>query len=190
MVQRTPAYIRCKPEIDPVAEFISKWLPAWLAVRINRWRAVLLGAYFYHYCLRFPDRAKRQIKSGMYKQVEGVMSKDEFERHFSPPYDPWQRRICFSPGSDLFGAIKSGKASVVTGQIDHFTEKGINMKGREHVEADFIITATGFTLQHNFPFSTMKVIVDEKEYRASEHLIYSGFMFSDVPNFAFIIGTQ
>ena len=52
MVQRTPTYIRCKPEIDPVAEFMNKWLPAWLAVRINRWRAVLLGALFYQYCIR------------------------------------------------------------------------------------------------------------------------------------------
>ena len=53
MVQRTPTYIRCKPEIDPVAEFMNKWLPEWLAVRINRWRAVLLGALFYQYCIRY-----------------------------------------------------------------------------------------------------------------------------------------
>ena len=39
-------------EIDPVAQFLMNWLPAWLAVRINRWKAVLLGALFYQYCVR------------------------------------------------------------------------------------------------------------------------------------------
>ena len=42
-----------KPEVDPVAEFLNRWLPAWLAVRINRWKAVLLGALFYQYCVRY-----------------------------------------------------------------------------------------------------------------------------------------
>ena len=61
-------------------------------------------------------------------------------------------------------------------------------KSGEHIDADFIISATGLTMQHNFPFSTIKVIVDGKEYKASDHLIYNGIMISDVPNFAFIIG--
>ena len=62
------------------------------------------------------------------------------------------------------------------------------MKGGEHIEADFIISATGFTLQHNYPFSTIKVSVDGEEYRASKHIIYNGIMISDVPNMAFIMG--
>ena len=44
-----------------------------------------------------------------------------------------------------------------TGQIDRLTEKGIQMKDGEHIDADFIISATGLTLQHNYPFSTIKV---------------------------------
>ena len=62
------------------------------------------------------------------------------------------------------------------------------MQSGEHVAAEFIISATGFTMQHNFPFSTMRVTVDGEEYRAADHLIYNGIMISDVPNFAFIIG--
>ena len=53
MVQRTPTYIRCKPEIDPVADFMIRWLPTWLAAKVIRWRAVLLNAYFYQYCIRY-----------------------------------------------------------------------------------------------------------------------------------------
>ena len=68
------------------------------------------------------------------------------------------------------------------------TETGIRMKSGEHIEADFIISATGLTMQQNFPFSTMKVTIDGKEYIAADHLLYNAFMVSDVPNFAFIIG--
>ena len=55
---------------------------------------------------RFPGRAKRLIKRGMYEQVEGVLSEEEFERHFSPPYNPWQQRLCLAPANDFFGAIR------------------------------------------------------------------------------------
>ena len=85
------------------------------------------------------------------------MSKEEFEKHFTPPYYPWQQRFCLAPGGDFFEPIRDGKASIVTDHIDHLTETGIQMKNGQHVEADFIISATGLTLQKNFPFSTMKV---------------------------------
>ena len=62
------------------------------------------------------------------------------------------------------------------------------MKGGQHVDADFIIAATGLTMQQNFPFSTIKVNIDGQEYKAAEHLIYNAVMISDVPNFGFIIG--
>ena len=42
----------------------------------------------------------------MFKQVRGVMKKEEFEKHFSPPYDPWTQRLCLSPGGDFFAAIR------------------------------------------------------------------------------------
>ena len=52
MVQRTPTYIAAKPKIDPIANFVNTWLPESIAVRVNRWKAVLLGALFYQYCTR------------------------------------------------------------------------------------------------------------------------------------------
>ena len=61
-------------------------------------------------------------------------------------------------------------------------------KSGEHIDADFIISATGLTLQHNYPFSTIKVTIDGEEYKANEHIIYNGIMINDVPNMAFIIG--
>jgi len=188
MVQRTPTYIAAKPKIDPIANFVNTWLPESIAVRVNRWKAVLLGALFYQYCTRYPESAKRLIKKGMFKEVSSVMSEKEFEKHFSPPYNPWEQRFCLAPGGDFFAPIREGKATIVTGHINTLTETGIEMKSGEKVEADFIISATGLTMQHNFPFSTMKVTIDGEAYKAPDHLMYNGIMIGDVPNFAFIMG--
>jgi cation diffusion facilitator CzcD-associated flavoprotein CzcO len=64
--------------------------------------------------------------------------------HFTPAYRPWQQRIAFVPNGDLFEGIKSGKASVVTDTIDRFVPEGIRLASGDVLEADSIITATGF----------------------------------------------
>ena len=57
------------------------------------------------------------------------------------------RAVCAVPNADLFKALASGGASIVTDQIDTFTEKGILLKSGREIEADIIITATGLNLQ-------------------------------------------
>ena len=54
----------------------------------------------------------------------------DVETHFTPSYNPWDQRLCLVPNSDLFAAIRSGKASVVTDQIERFTETGIALDVR------------------------------------------------------------
>eukprot|EP00092_Neocalanus_flemingeri_P089737 GFUD01113588.1.p1 GENE.GFUD01113588.1~~GFUD01113588.1.p1 ORF type:complete len:311 (+),score=74.32 GFUD01113588.1:52-933(+) len=188
MVQRTPSYIAALQEVDPWANFVNDWLPQNIAMRINKWKAYLQGALFYQYCTRYPDSAIKEIKAGMFSEVSSVMGREEFDRHFTPPYNPWEQRLCLAPGGDFFRPIREGKATMVTGHIDHLTENGIQMKNGNHVEADLIISATGLTIQPNFPFSTIKVSIDGEPYKASTHLIYNGIMISDVPNLAFIVG--
>ena len=157
MIQRTPTYIGAKPEIDPISNFFNTWLPVSLATRINRFKAVMLGWILFHYCMLFPNHAKKRVKGMMYDQVKSVMSESEFDKHFTPPYNPWQQRFCLAPGGDFFKPIRERKASIVTGHIDHFTKNGIQMKNGEFVQADMIICSTGLTLQKNMPFSTIEV---------------------------------
>ena len=85
-------------------------------------------------------------------------------------------------------SYRDGKATMVTGHIETFTETGIEMKTGEKVEADFIISATGLTMQGNFPFSTIKVSIDGEAYNAPDHMVYNSVMLNDVPNFAFVVG--
>lgn len=188
MVQRTPTYIAARPVIDPVADFFKRWLPESIAVRINRYKAVILGALFYQYCSRYPESAKKYVRKMMFKEVKSVMSEEEFNKHFTPPYNPWEQRFCLAPGGDFYQSLRAGKASIVTGHIDKLTEQGILMKDGTLVEADFIISSTGLTMQQNFPFSTIKAKIDGKEYKAADHCIYNGIMIDDVPNMAFIVG--
>ena len=48
--------------------------------------------------------------------------------------------MCLVPDGDFFQAIRDGRSSIATGQIDHFTKNGIQMKNGKHVEADLDAT--------------------------------------------------
>ncbi|MBK8588433.1 MAG: NAD(P)/FAD-dependent oxidoreductase [Sandaracinaceae bacterium] len=89
------------------------------------------------------------------------------------------------PDGDLFKSSRSGKVSVVTDTIETFTEKGVRLHSGQELEADIIVTATGFTLQM---MGGATLVVDGKEVRLSEKMTYKGMMLSDVPNSAFTIG--
>ena len=109
----------------------------------------------------------------------------DIETHFTPKYRPWQQRLAFIPDGDLFRGIAAGKASVVTDQIDRFTSKGILLKSGQQLEADIIITATGFNL---CVLGDIAFSVDGKPVDFSESVGYRGFMFTGVPNMAWVFG--
>ena len=62
--------------------------------------------YQHYHHIRYPESAKRLIKKGMFKEVSSVMSEKEFEKHFTPPYNPWEQRFCLAPGGDFFAPIR------------------------------------------------------------------------------------
>ena len=110
------------------------------------------------FCVWFPNSARKLLKTLMFREISPGMSKEEFEKHFSPPYNPFDQRLCLAPAGNFFKPLKEKKANIVTSHIDHFTRNGIEMKNGEFVAADFVILATGLKLQTNFPFSTIQVI--------------------------------
>ena len=89
------------------------------------------------------------------------------------------------PDGDIFEKVKAGKASVVTDEIERFTEKGILLKSGQELEADIVVTATGFSLSvlGDIPFS-----VDGKAVNWADTVTYRGMMFSGVPNMAWVFG--
>lgn len=60
--------------------------------------------------------------------AESALDKNTpIDPHFTPSFKPWDQRLCFVPDGDVFTALRSGKASVVTGHIENVTESGINL---------------------------------------------------------------
>jgi len=114
------------------------------AHRLARWKNVGLTMYFYNLARLKPDFTKRMILRGVREQLG---SNSDVARHFTPTYNPWDQRLCLVPDADFFKAIRSGKASVVTDQIDTFTETGTQLRSGERLDADIIVTATGLNVK-------------------------------------------
>lgn len=109
----------------------------------------------------------------------------DVDRHFNPSYRPWQQRVAVVPDGDLFTAIRSGKASVVTDSIERFDATGIQLASGEHLDADIIVTATGFNLKL---FGGVPFRVDGEPVDFSRRVAYRGVMIEGVPNMAYLLG--
>jgi cation diffusion facilitator CzcD-associated flavoprotein CzcO len=105
--------------------------------------------------------------------------------HFTPRYRPWRQRIAFIPDGDLFQAVREGKASVVTDEIDRFNQTGIQLKSGRQLDADIVVTATGFNLN---VLGDIDFSIDSKPLVFADTVTYRGMMFTDVPNLAWVFG--
>jgi cation diffusion facilitator CzcD-associated flavoprotein CzcO len=182
MLQRSPTYIVSMPAQDKIANWLRGKMPAMWAYRLSRWKNVALTMYIYQLARRRPN----YVKAGLLKLVREQLGPDyDVATHFTPRYNPWEQRLCLVPDGDMFQAIKTGRASVVTGQIETFTEKGIRLKSGEELEADIVVTATGLVLQ---AFGGAEILVDGRGVELSKALAYKGVMLSGVPNMASVFG--
>jgi monooxygenase len=180
MLQRSPTYIASLPGRDAVADALRRRLPAMAAYRIVRAKNVLRMQLSYKLSRRAPRLMKALIRAGVRKYLPR-----EFDPHFSPRYDPWDQRLCLAPDGDLFTALQRGDASIVTDEIETFTERGVKLASGDELEADIVVTSTGLDLQL---WGGMSLAVDGKEIEPSDTVGYKGMMFSGVPNFAVALG--
>jgi cation diffusion facilitator CzcD-associated flavoprotein CzcO len=181
MLQRSPSYVVSRPAQDKIANTLRRCLPDRTAYAMTRWKNVLITTFFYSLARKRPELFKRMVARGVRKNLGAKYD----SKHFTPPYNPWDQRLCFAPDADLFDAIREGRVSVVTDHIDTFTEAGLLLKSGEHLDADIIVTATGLVLRL---FSGMQLVVDGAHVELPKTLVYKGMMFSDIPNLAFAVG--
>lgn len=133
-------------------------------------------------CIDFPELAREELLNAVRELLpEGY----DVEKHFGPRYRPWQQRIAFVPDGDIFAGISSGKVSMVTDEIDTFTENGIRTKSGEELEADIVITATGFDL---CVLGDIAFSVDGDRVDFADTVTYRGMMFTGVPNMVWVFG--
>ena len=182
MLQRTPTYVVSLPTEDPIANLIKKIFPEALAYKMIRSKNINLSRWWWRFCQRFPNAARKLIRAGTKKLLPENYPVDT---HFNPPYNPWDQRLCAVTDGDLFESVSNGDASIVTDHIDTFTEKGLLLKSGKELEADIIITATGLNVQL---FGGIDYRVDNKPIQYRDTVAYKSLMLSGVPNFAYAIG--
>jgi cation diffusion facilitator CzcD-associated flavoprotein CzcO len=183
MLQRSPTY----------------YIPGRNAIEIaEQLRALQVDEHWIHEIVRrqilknqddFTRRAREQpeaVKAELLAAVKMFLGEDyDIATHFTPSYRPWRQRVAFIPDGDLFRGIASGKASVVTDEIERFTETGILLKSGRELEADIIVTATGFDL---LPLGDIDFQIDGKALNFGDTVTYRGMMFTGVPNMAWVFG--
>jgi len=182
MLQRSPTYVVSRPGNDPIADVLRKYLPSKLAYSLIRFKNVGMGMYFYRMTRKQPAKVRDLLIGGV---REHLGPDYDVATHFSPRYNPWDQRLCLVPDADLFAAIKSGTASVVTDTIATFTPSGIRLASGKEIPADIVVAATGLKL---IALGGMSVSVDGRAVNPGDCIAYKGMMFSGVPNLALSLG--
>jgi monooxygenase len=182
MLQRSPTYVVSMPGEDGLAKKLRRFLPDRIAYPIVRWKNVLLQLLSYQLSRRRPQIMKSALRRGLQRALPAGY---DIDTHFKPSYNPWDQRLCLVPDGDLFKALSSGAAEIVTDRIETFTEGGIKLESGKELDADLVITATGLNLLF---LGGIRVSVDGAETEMPEAMTYKGMMLGEVPNFAFTLG--
>jgi monooxygenase len=183
MLQRSPTFFFARPRTHELAETLRALdVPDDWTHEILRRAYIAEGDEITRMSFEQPDELREMLVEAMRPLLpEGF----DIARHFSPTYRPWQQRLALLPDGDLFTAIREGTASVVTDTIETFTETGIRTSGGEELEADIVVTATGFDL---CLFGGVAFTVDGEPVDFTQRVTWRGTMISGVPNMAYVFG--
>ena len=182
MLQRSPTYFRIGRNAIEIAEQLRKLGidEAWVH-EVSRRQILFEQDKFTRMTFNQPEAATEFLL----EPLRQAIGPDQVEKHFTPRYRPWRQRLAFVPDGDLFQGIASGKASVVTDEIEHFTAKGVLTKGGQELEADIVVAATGFHLN---VLGDIAFEIDGKPLDFHETVTYRGMMFTGIPNMVWVFG--
>ena len=183
MLQRSPTYFRTGRNAVEIADELralaidETWIHEIVRRKILHDQSVFTGRAFSE-----PETVKRELLGA----VRSYLGPDyDVDTHFTPRYRPWRQRIAFIPDGDLFQGIRTGKASIVTDEIERFVETGILLKSGKRLDADIIVTATGFNLN---VLGDIEFAIDGKPLNFADTVTYRGMMFTGIPNMVWVFG--
>lgn len=183
MLQRSPTYYLVRPNENELAVSLREQGVDEAEVHAQVRRRNLSEQYmFQRLCFSEPDAVKAELLEVVRASVGDHV---DVEKHFSPSYRPWRQRIAIVPNGDLFVALREGQASIETDEIERFTANGIALRSGAHLDADIIVTATGF---HLCALGDIAFSVDGAPVAASDTLTYRGMMFTGLPNLVWVFG--
>ena len=183
VVQRSPTYFWPGPNSNEVADMLRELdLPDEWVHEIVRRKILHDQEVVTRLCFEQPEFVKEVLIETLRPLLpEGY----DLETHFTPRYLPWRQRIAKVPDADLFVGITNGLATMVTDEIATFTETGLRTKAGREIDADIIITATGF---HLSVLGDISFSCDGEPIDFAETVTYRGMMFTGVPNMAWVFG--
>ena len=183
MLQRSPTFFSAQPRAHPLEGPLRALdLPEEWIHEIMRRAHLARGAEV----VRMSFEKPQDLRAVLIDQARALLPEGfDVDKHFSPRYRPWQQRLALIPDGDLFAAIRSGKASVVTDTIECFDASGIQLTSGERLDADIVVSATGFNLNvlGGVPFS-----VDGEAVDFSQRVAWRGMMVEGIPNMAYVMG--
>lgn len=183
MLQRSPTFFISRPNSNELADTLRALdIPAEWTHEIVRRQIFQMVEMMTSASAAEPEAVRAFMIEATREQLPPGF---DVEKHFTPSYRPWQQRVAVLPDGDLFKAICTGKASVVTDTITRFTESGIEVGTGEVLEADVVITATGFDLA---VLGDVDFIVDGRVIEPADIVTYRGIMFTELPNLAYVFG--
>lgn len=181
MLQRTPSWYLARPARDTIANLLHGVLPARAAYALTRLKNMTMQRQLVLQSRHQP----KKVRDYLYSRLEIELGPNFDRAAFTPPYDPWQQRLCLIPDGDLFQAMKTGKASIVTGRIARVDRTGIALEDGTRLDADIVVTATGLRIA---TLGKVAVSVDGEPVDFSQTWYYRNCMFSNVPNLAALFG--
>ena len=181
MLQRTPTWMFARPAKDRLANALRRILPVKTAYRLTRWKNVVMQSFVYNRARARPDRIRRMLV----KHLKTKLGPEYDRTNFTPPYDPWEQRLCLVPDDDLFDALRAGKAEIVTGHIARFEADGVRLEDGRQVPADIVVTATGLKLA---VAGKIALSLDGEPIDFAQRFYYKGCMFANIPNLAVVFG--
>ena len=120
VLQRSPTYFYPAPNKNELADSLRELEidESWIHEIVRR-KILHDQQLMTRVCLEQGELAREQLLAG----VRAYLPEELVAEHFTPRYRPWQQRLAYVPDGDLFKGILSGKASMVTDEIDRFTER-------------------------------------------------------------------
>jgi cation diffusion facilitator CzcD-associated flavoprotein CzcO len=182
MLQRSPSYVLSLASEDRASRWLSRRLPTGVAYGVTRWKNVAASLALYELSRRYPGPMKRLLIGGVQR---GLGRDFDVATHFTPRYAPWDQRLCVVPDGDLFVALTSARAEVVTDHVASFTESGLALRSGRTLDADLVVTATGLALKL---LGGVALFVDGAPVELGKTTAYRGAMFTGVPNLAVSLG--
>ena len=167
--------------VMPAINAIRRMLPPRAGHWVARWLLALFGSLIWLVARTAPGLSKRLLR----RIASRTLPDADIDTHFTPPYNPWDQRLCFILDSDLYKAVAAGDVEMVTDHIDHFDGDGIVLASGRRLDADVVVTATGLQLQ---ALGGITVSVGGEKVAPNERFIYRRYMLDDVPNAAWSLG--